>query len=56
MQCDSQLSQAKLKLILYGVIESFNRRIRRQNALSKIAVFISGNTSGVGGRNCKALQ
>ena len=30
--------------------ESSNRRISTQNALSKIVVFISANTSGAGGK------
>ena len=40
-------------MVLWG---SSNRRIRRQNALSKIFVFISANTSGAGSRKGKAPQ
>ena len=36
-----------------AVCESSNRRISTQNALSKIVVFISANTSGAGGKIAK---
>ena len=36
-----------------ALCESSNRRIRRQNALSKIVVFISANTSGAGCKTAK---
>ena len=45
-----------------ALFESSNRRMRRQNALLKIVVFIFANTSRVGDTNCikttysKAIQ
>ena len=36
-----------------ALCESSNRRISTQNALPKIVVFISANTSGAGGKTAK---
>ena len=36
-----------------ALYESSNRRMRRQNALLKIVVFVSANTSGAGGKTAQ---